>query len=436
MVTRSFSAWRIITILPAFLMFLAPPCAAETKVFDDHSPLSSTRLVNAVLSRNPTLPAMQASWEAASSRIDQASALDDPLLSYKMAPQTIGESDLEYGQKIELSQKMPWPGKLHLRGQAAEYEASAAFENVNSMRLELSAKAKMLFAEWYFIHEAIRINRANQKLLQEFRKIALSRYSRAMASNQDALSADVEFNLLKHQDIKLKREKQVLLAKINTLLNREPDAAIPLPNRLPDPPILPNSKLLREKAIQARPELKAQEARIQAFKARTDLAEREFYPDFNISAAYNSLWDEDKKRFTIGVGVNLPLDQSKRRAAETEARAKMKQAEWDEVDQLAKIGEEVQIAYDKVEESRQVIALFRTQLAPLAEENLEAAKLDYRTGIGDFLTLISAEKNLQKTQLQVERALTDAYRRLAELEWAVGSIEPLTPEDSSEKYQP
>ena len=436
MVTKFFSAWRIFALVLTLFIFSMLSCAAETKVFDESFPLSSTQLVNAVLSRNPTLPAMQASWEAASSRIDQASALDDPLLSYQMAPQTIGQSDLDYGQKIELSQKIPWPGKLHLRGQAAEFEASAAYENVNSMRLQLSAKAKMLFAEWYFIHEAIRINRVNQKLLQEFRKLALSRYSRGLASNQDALSADVEFNLLKHQDIKLQREKQVLLAKINTLLNRMPDAAIPLPHGLSDPPLLPNIKWLREKARLARPELKAQESRIQAFKARTDLAEREFYPDFNLSAGYNSLWDTDKKRFTIGMGINLPLDQSKRRAAETEARAKMKQAEWDEVDQLAKIVEEVQIAYDKVEENRQVIALYRNQLVPLAEENLEAAKLDYRTGSGDFLTLISAEKNLKNTQLQVERALTDAHLRLAELEWAVGSIESLSNDDSLQRYEP
>lgn len=436
MIPKTFVAWRIGAALPILLMMSALSYAVETTVFDVNSPLSSTQLVKAVLSKNPTLPAMQATWEAANTRIDQEAALDDPLLSYRMAPQTIGESDVDFGQKIELSQKIPWPGKLHLRGQAAEYGASAAYENVNSMRLQLSARAKMLFAEWYFIHEAIRINHSNQKLLKEFRIIALSRYSTGLGSSQDALSADVEFNLLKHQELRLQREKRGLLTNINTLLNRTPDEAIPLPHELPEPPILPSAKSLRVQAIESRPELKAQAARIQEFKTLTDLAKREFYPDFNLSAGYNSLWDRDEKRFTIGVGVNLPLDQSKRRAAEAEARAKLKQAEWDEIDQLAKIAEEVQVAYDKVEESRQVIALYRNQLVPLAEENMEAAKLDYRTGSGDFLTLISSEKNLMQTQLQVERALTDAHRRLAELERAVGSIGPLSAEASSGLHQP
>ena len=195
-------------------------------------------------------------------------------------------------------------------------------------------------------------------------------------------------------------------------------------------------KSLRDQALQSRPELKAQTAHIQEFKTRTKLAQREFYPDFNLSAGYNSLWDRTEKRFTLGVGINIPLDQSKRRAAESEARAKLKQAQWDNIDLSAKIEEEVQIAYDRVQESRHVLSLYRNQLLPLAEENLEAAKADYQAGSGDFLTLISAEKNLIQTQLQVEWALTDAHRQLAELERAVGQVEPLTAADQFGRHEP
>jgi len=56
----------------------------------------------------------------------------------------------------------------------------------------------------------------------------------------------------------------------------------------------------------------------------------------------------------------------------------------------------------------------------LAEENLAAAQSDYESGRGGFLDLISAEKNLMQTQLQLEQARADYLRRRGILEHAIG----------------
>jgi len=436
MIRKFLVTWRHwVVVLPLFTI-TASSHAAETLLFEGKAELSLVRLVAAVLSRNPGLPAVQAAWEVAGTRIEQVSALDDPRLSYKIAPETAGVSGLDFGQKVELSQKIPWPGKLGLRGEAAQYKADAVHQNLEALRLQLVARTKMLFADWYFVHESIRINRINQDLLKEFQGIAITRYSTGLATKQDALRADVELKLLEHRSIVLERERRALLTRMNTLLNRTPDDPIPLPQKLPEPALLKDAVSLRGQALQSRPELKAQMAHIQGFETRTKLAQREFYPDFNLSAGYNSLWDRTEKRFTLGVGINIPLDQSKRRAAESEAHAKLKQAQWDNIDLSAKIEEEVQIAYDRVQESRHVLVLYRNQLLPLAEENLNAAKADYQAGSGDFLALISAEKNLMQTQLQAEWALTDAHRRLAEIERAVGQVEPFTAVDQLGRHEP
>lgn len=412
--------------------------ALATETISDQAggALSSTQLVSAVLAANPQLEVVQAIRQASVARIDQQSALDDPMLAYGMAPQTVGRAQTAFGQRIEISQKIPWPGKLRLRGEAAGFEADAANENIAALRLVLSSTAKSLYADWYYIHQAIKINQINQTLLAEFRDIAVSRYSTGLASKQDALSAEVEIALLEHQAIVLERERRTILARINTLLNRLPDKSIPPPSKLPEISALPDAKSLHDNALQSRPELKELAARIQASRTQTELAKKAFYPDINLTAAYNSLWDDHNKRFTIGVGVNLPLDQGKRHAAEDEARARMKQAEWNSIDLVAKIGEEVQIAYDRTDESMHVFRLYQNKLLPLADENLEAAKADYQAGRGDFLTLISSEKNRMQTQLQTEQALADTHRHLAELERAVGGIGSLSAVDRTETVQP
>ncbi|MDO9168195.1 MAG: TolC family protein [Methylobacter sp.] len=397
--------------------------AAETIFNRAGDVLSSPQLVAAVLAANPQMEVVRAIWQASVARIGQQSALDDPMLTYTMAPQTVGSPQIGFGQRIEISQKIPWPGKLRLRKEAAGHEAQAADENIAALRLFISATVKTLVADWYYVHQAIEINRINQTLLNEFRDIAVSRYSTGLASKQDALRAEVEIVLLEHQLIVLDRERRSILAHINTLLNRLPGEDIPPPSRLSEIAMPTDVNALQEAALHLRPELKAQAARIQASKTQTELAHKEFYPDISLTAGYNSLWDNTDKRFTVGMGINLPLDQSKRHAAQDEARARMKQAEWKSIDLVAKIREEVQIAYDRADESRHVFQLYKNKLLPLADENIDAAKADYQAGKGDFLTLISSEKNRMQTQLQTEQALADTHRRIAELESAVGSLE-------------
>ncbi|MGR9099687.1 MAG: TolC family protein [Gammaproteobacteria bacterium] len=405
-------------------LILATQTASAAGNFPATDSITPSQLVSAVLAANPKLKVVNAIWKAASARIAQQSALDDPSLSYALAPQTVNDAQSEFGQRIEISQKIPWPGQLRLLAEAAASEADAAGENVTATRLFLSSAAKSLFADWYYIHQAIKINRINQSLLIEFRDIAVSRYGAGLGDKQDALQASVEIALLERQAISLERERRTILARINTLLNRSPDAEIPTPSKLPPFGPLPDVKMLHEKALQSRPELKASAARVQTAKIQTNLSNYEYYPEIKLTAGYNTLWEDVNKRFTVGIGLSLPLDLRKRRAAEDESRAKMKQAEWEKIDLSAKIREEVQIIYDRAKESMLVNGLYHNKLLPLADENLEAATAAYRAGYGGFLTLIESEKNRRQTQLRAERALSDAYRLIAELENAVGSFEP------------
>ncbi|MGH8652740.1 MAG: TolC family protein [Gammaproteobacteria bacterium] len=394
--------------------------AAEENPFAGSKQISTRELVQAVLSQNPSLPAMQAARDAAEARIVQASALNDPMFSYAFAPATVGVSDHDFSQTFELSQALPWPGKRRLRGEAAQHEAKVAHEGIDSQRLKLVALAKSAFADWYLVHEAIRINRVNQDLLQEFRHITETKYSTGLASKQDALQADLEFNMLTHRAILIERQQCEVLAAINTLLNRTPDQAIPAPAPLPAPVPPPDAAALRTRAMNAQPELKILATRIQSSRARAQLASRDSYPDFELVAEYDSFWDREEQRFTVGVGVNIPLDRTKQRAAADEYRALMKQAEWELAEKRSALAGEVQRAYDRVQETLHVLALYRERLLPIAAENLEAAKADYAVGQGDFLTLVTAGKNVMQTDLGERQSLTDYHRRLAELERFVG----------------
>ncbi|GMR05452.1 MAG: hypothetical protein BMS9Abin25_0027 [Gammaproteobacteria bacterium] len=401
------------------LLFTAIASANQHALFRGDQ-LAEKQLIQAVLASNPSIEAMQSARQAAESRVDQATALDDPMLSYSFAPSTIDQNDLDFGQKMMLSQKLPWPGKRALRGDSARLEANASQENVLFLRLQLIETSAKYFADWYSIHEAVWINRINQDLWQEFHDIAEVKYGTGQASQQDVLRAEVEQARLEHQAIVLNRKQQNILAQINTLLNRTPDTPVPPPAALPEIRELPDVEQLRKMALETHPALKALIARNQASDARLKLAEREYYPDFNVNAGYNSLWNQDEKRFTIGVGINIPLLQGKRDAKVSEQRARSQQNTFQIADKQAEIAGAVQRSYNNVEESRHVLKLYESKLLTLAEENLLAAKADYQSGAGGFLDLVSAEKNLFQTRLSYVKAQRDYHQQLALLSKHVG----------------
>ncbi len=406
-------------ITSILLLFTAIASANQDVLFRSDQ-LDEKQLIQAVLASNPSIEAMQSAWQAAESRVVQATALDDPMLSYSFAPSTIDQNELDFGQKLMLSQKFPWPGKRALRGDSARLEANASQENILLLRLQLIESSAKYFADWYSIHEAVRINQVNQNLWQEFHAIAEVKYGTGQASQQDVLRAEVEQARLEHQAIILNRKKQNILARINTLLSRKPDAPIPPPASLPEIRELPDVVQLRKTALETHPVLKALIARNQASDARLKLAEREYYPDFNVNAGYNSLWNQDEKRFTIGIGINIPLLQGKRDAKVSEQRARSQQSSFQIADKQAEIAGEVQRSYNSVEESRHVLKLYENKLLDLAEENLQAAKTDYQSGAGGFLDLVSAEKNLIQTQLSHVKAQRDYHQQLASLSKHVG----------------
>lgn len=380
--------------------------------------LTAPRLVEAVLAQNPGVEALRAAAEQATFQIGPAGALDDPTLTYSLAPETL---DGRLNQRIEFSQTLPWPGTLELREDAARSQARAADQTLADLRLEAAASAAAGFAEWHFVHRALEINEANQALLIELREVAETRYATGRATQQDVLQAEVEHARLQDQALELVRTRDSVQARLNALLNRDPERPLPPPAELPEPQAVPDFAALQQAALTSHPELERLQAERAASEAREGLAEKDFYPDFRVTTGYNSLWDEQEKRFTVGASINLPLDRSKYRAALDAAQAGANRARWQLQDRRAQLLAELQRARAELAEARDVITLHEERLLPLARENLAAAETDYRAGAGDFLNVITAENQKLATELGLERARADYARRLAELERWTGA---------------
>lgn len=399
--------------------------SASHKFTDPHSGvlLTADDLASWVLEVNPGLSAIQSAAEAAAYRVEPAGSLDDPMLRYAVAPLT-ANADRSLNQQLSFSQKLPWPGTLAARKAAARHEAVAADRGVDALRLRIIAQTKSAHAEWRFVHEGLAIYHANKRLLDELIAAALTRYAAGSALKQDVLQAEVERANLDKYLLLLAKQQANVRARINALLNRAPETPIPAPAKIPVRSTPPALEALQVLALGQHPELSRLDAQISASRSRVTLAEKAFYPNFEVGVAYNGVMDDPDKRPLIGVSINLPFDRSKRRAELSRAKADTHRAQWSLVERRAELLSDLARARAEVLEARSSIALYTNKLVPLAAEYLEAALADYQSGSGAFLNVITAEQRKLSADLELARARSDYARRLAELErWVGGTID-------------
>ena len=381
--------------------------------------LTAEALVEWVIEANPGLAAAETAAEAAAYRIEPAGSLEDPMLSYGMAPLTAG-GDPGLRQLIEVSQRIPWPGTLAARESAATYEAAAAARDADAMRLAVTAAAKGAWAEWRFINSALEINRETASLLRDLLATAERRYAAGQARRQDVLQVEVERAALQNERIDIERQRAAVQAGINALLNRAPEAPLPaaVPMSLKPPP--PSLEKLLTTAFAGNPELSRRDAELSASESRVTLAEKAFFPNFQVGVGYNAMWEMTEHRPMIGVSINVPFDRSKRRADLDRARAEARSAQLELSQFRAELSSELAAAHADVVQTRQSVILYQEQLVPLASQYLDAALADYRSGAGAFLNVITAEQRKLETDLALARTLTEYAKHVAELERRVG----------------
>ncbi|HSG63674.1 MAG TPA: TolC family protein [Gammaproteobacteria bacterium] len=418
---RAAQIFRPIAWATAVLVALAGDASAQhdnaTAALEALDRLTPTALVAAIDAANPELLSMAAAAEATALRVVPAGALVDPMLSYGIAPRTIG-SDTRH--IVEFSQPLPWPGKRGLRRSAAAQDAESVAQAVQMTRLELHAHAQSSFAEWHYLDRAIELNVTTSDLLAELARVAGARYAAGRGSQQDVLQAELEHALLQEKRLGLEHARTALRARINALANRDPAASLPPPTAIPAPTPLPSVDALRRGVELAHPELRRDEARLAATSARRDLADLAFRPDFSANVGYMGIMESDDMRLQVGLSINLPIFREKRRADLDAATADLRRDHYALEAQRTKILAELESAYAHTHHAIEAVGLYESRLLGLAESNLNAALADYRSGAGQFLVVVDAERRLLAIREAHERARADYWRMRAELDLAAG----------------
>jgi outer membrane protein TolC len=139
---------------------------------------------------NPMLRAAVLSADAAAERVPQAGALPDPQLSFGLMNRMLwsfGADEPMTMNQVQLSQMLPWPGKLGFGKRRAQHLARAgAFEAVDA-ELRIVREVKSVYAELAYVDRAIAIMERTRELLRNYFRVSQAMYAAGEAIQQDVL---------------------------------------------------------------------------------------------------------------------------------------------------------------------------------------------------------------------------------------------------------
>ena len=413
-----------LTVAIALVIFFS---GTQSKAQDaDSAPrdrLVLPELIHEVLARNPELTATRKQWEAATNRIAQVRSLDDPILSLQLwnVPQPFNVARTE-NHIFGLSQNLPFPGKLGLKGEVASRSADMTEQAVHAKERELVTRLKQAYYDLFLMQKTIQIHHEQVELLRQFFEIANAKFRAGKGSQADVFKAQVELSLLQQQLPVLEQRRKTAAAMLNTLLDRDPSSPLGLAQEPSPLPIEQPLDDLHSLALNDRPELKAAELDVQRSEQSRALAQRQYYPDFNVAVQRFQNYQANDG-FGAYVAMSIPFafwTKPKYDAGVQEAAAAVSvaQAQQHTLENLTRF--QVNDLLAKHRASDQVATLYRTTLLPQAEQSLESAKVGYRVGKGSFLDLIDAQRAWRGFQHEYFKAIVDRQHRLAELEQVVG----------------
>lgn len=314
-----------------------------------------------------------------------------------------------------------WEIDLWGRARRARESAAASFEATvyerEAARVALSAEVARTYLQLRGTQAQLDVALQNRAVADRLLGLATSRERNGIATRFETATARAQLATIKASVPELARQRNAFMNALALLLGEEPRAldvhlrdAMPLPSLPASVPVGLPSDLARR-----RPDILRAEAQLHAAVAGIGVAKADFYPRIGLRGRFGveafepgDLASWDARFFSVGPMVYLPIFQGGRlvqRLALSEARQRGAALAYRQT---------VLRAWHEVDNALDALAARQRQHAELRladEQNrraLHAAERGYQEGAADFLSVLTAQRNVLATQTGLHASATEA----------------------------
>src|SRR5467141_1782573 len=418
------------TSLSALLFSLVLVSANYAQELTPHQGQGATplsELLREAEQSNPQIEAARQGWEAAKQVPTQVSTLPDPQFTLQHfsvgSPRPFaGYTNSEFAYiGLGVSQDIPYPGKLRLKGEIAKREADVSQQRSESVRRSVLAELKAAYFQLAYLSKTLVILEQDGELLKQVQQAVDARYRSGIGTQQDLLQAQLQQTKLLREIAMHHLEVAKLEAQLKQLLNRPQDSPDIEPAELAETPLAQTyAELLAATQVQ-NSEIASAKKLIEKQSLQVDLARKVFYPDFNVQY----MWQRtDPTRFRayymLSVGIKVPIYRSRKQRPElAQAESEQLRARSELQAQSQKVAAELRSQYVIVQQTSELLKIHREGLSPQARSEFQAGIAAYQSNKQDFQALLTAF-------LDVLHLDEDYWQNMAEYETAVARIEQLT----------
>jgi outer membrane protein, heavy metal efflux system len=418
---RATSHFRYALLLAALSFRLAAQAPAPAVTFRE--------LAAEALRSSPEVMAAQKRYEAARQRPAQESALPDPMFSlgYSSVGNPLPGAGIgrepQANAGVMVSQELPYPGKLKLKGELATKEAQAAFAEYQSAQLQVISSLKQAYRRLQFSYSGSAVLERNREVLSNLLKATEDRYATGLAPQQDVFQAQIQLNLLETRSVRLEQERRSREAEINSILNRAALTPLGKPEDLSPKPLALTLDDLFAAARRNSPMLQRDQKMIERSETAVNMARKDYYPDVTLNGGYYTMGSMGSM-YEVRAEVKVPLYfWRKQRAGVTEQALGLAQARrtYEATDQTLRY--RIQDDFNMAQASQKLMSLYMRTLAPQANLRVESSLASYQSGKTEFPSVLgSFTMSLDYAMNYYEEALNYSLA-LARLEEMTG--EPL-----------
>jgi outer membrane protein TolC len=393
----------------------------------DLAPTPLPALLDEAVHHNPDVIAALRGWQAAAQTPSQVSTLPDPQVTVQqfsvgnpLPLAGIRTSNFAY-IGFGVSQDIPYPGKLKLRGEAAQRDAAGARQQFESAKRSVIEQVKAAYFQLAYLQETLAILQRDGKLLEQIQKIAEARYRTGQGTQQDILKAQLQstklLRELAHHHESAEREQ----AQLKKLLNRPQEAVDITAATLTETHLRYSSAELLAKARSENPDVAGRQEMVRKQSLQVELARKDRYPDFNVQYMWQHTGDQFPDYYMLTVSARLPIYRRRKLNPElTQAVEELNRSRREYESGVQQAYFEVRDRFAAASAAEQLLKIYREGLIPQAMAAFRAGLAAYEAGNEDFETLLSSFLDVLTFDEEYWKSLADHETALARIEQITG----------------
>ena len=403
----------------------AAPSPAETVRLAD--------LIDEAYAHNPAIAQAREAWRATVESYRVTTGYPDPQLMVTWFPEPIETRLGPQDWNAQISQMIPFPGKLSKVGELVAADAQIARLNLDKAVKETLLAVKESFYELGYIRQARAITQHNARLLAHLRKIGESAHADNRATLIDVVRAQSQTGQLQYDALLLEELEQTEVTRLNGLLDRSPESAIGPLETATLVPFTVDVEAIYQLAEANQEEIQMAQVGVDKGDTKVSLARFQNLPDFKVGLFYAGIGEpdvamppKDAGRDAVGLqaGISIPLWFGKNNSRVDQAMAEKSKARAERQARINSVRTQIRTLYFKARNAQRIVALYETDLVPQAARSMEIAEVWYREGQSSFTDFIETQSVWYNFQLALARARADYGISLARLERLAGM--PLT----------